>query len=293
MAEQIVIIGAVAAGMSAASKIRRINKEAEINVYTDEEYISYAACGLPYFIGGVTREIERLIARTPEQFKENNIHVHLLHKAEKIVPDQKKVIIKNTQETFEKGYDKLLIATGSDARKVPLENDGLQNIYKVRKIPDAINIKKAVERGAKKVVIVGAGYIGIEMVEIFKMLGLEVIVVEAGEQVLSDIDPDMAEFVTSYLKDNNVSVFLNEKVTGFQGQDVVSGVLTNKQQIDADLVILTLGSEPATQIASDCGIELTVSNAIKTNEYMQTNIPDIYAAGDCTAAYHVVYERDV
>ncbi|MDD4342976.1 MAG: FAD-dependent oxidoreductase [Eubacteriales bacterium] len=294
MPKQIVIIGAVAAGMSAASKIRRLNPDFEINVYTDEQYISYAACGIPYYLSGMTKDISDLIARTPEEFAAQNINVHMGYFVEKIVPEEKKVVVKGQDKSFEKKYDKLLIATGAGARKINFKNGDLKNIHTLRNLTDGIEIKKVIDKGVKKAVIVGAGYIGVEMVETFKRLGIETTIIEAGDRVLGNFDEEISEAVREYIDSEGIKVFLNEKVTGFEGENgVVKKVITENASHECDLVILTLGSVPNSKLAEEAGIELIEGKAIKVNQYMETNIPDIYAAGDCASHYHVVKEKDV
>lgn len=294
MSEQIVIIGGVAAGMSAASKMRRLNPNLEINVYTDEKFISYAACGIPYYLSGDIKDIHELVARTPEEFAEQNIHVHRENIVEKIIPKEKKIIIKNSQETYEKHYDKLLIATGAGARKVNFQGGDLGNIHTLRNLTDGIKIKEVLSKGIRKVIIVGAGYIGVEMVETFKKLGLETTIIEAGDRVLGNFDREISDTVEEYIKAEGIKVLLNEKVLGFKGiNGQVNKVITEKGEIDCDLVILTLGSVPNSKLAEDAGIELTKEKAIKINKYMETSIPDIYAAGDCASHYHIIYEKDV
>lgn len=294
MSKEMVIIGAVAAGMSAASKMRRLNPDLNINVYTDEEYISYAACGIPYYLSGMTKDLNDLIARKPEEFAAQNINIHMKHSVDSIIPEEKKIIIKSNSEVFEKKYDKLLIATGAGARKINFSGGDLKNIFTIRNLTEGVEIKKAIERGVKKAVIVGAGYIGVEMVETFKQLGIETTIIEAADRVLINFDKEISESVKDYIEQEGVKVFLNEKVTGFEGRDgFVSRVVTEKGFTDCDLVILTLGSVPNSILAEKAGIELTKEKAIKVNSFMETNISDIYAAGDCASHWHIVKEKDV
>lgn len=292
MGKKVIIIGAVAAGMSAASKMKRLDSSIEVVVYTDESYISYAACGLPYFISGFTPSVEDLVARTVEEFAEAGITVHIQHRVTKIIPEEKKVLIQTDFGEFYDVYDNLLIATGSRARKMDIFGLDLSGVYCLRTIPEGIGIKESIARGAKNAVIVGGGYIGIEMVEALQFLGLSITLVEAGSQVLSTLDPDMAEIVAAYLKNSGVELLLEEKVLGFSGTEKVDTVVTEKRSIPADLVILTLGSEPNSEIAQACGIELSALKGIRVNSRMETNLPDIYAAGDCTAVYHRLYGCD-
>lgn len=294
MSEQIVIIGGVAAGMSAASKIRRLNSNLEINVYTNEKFISYAACGIPYFLSGDVQDINNLVARSPEEFAEQNIQVHMENLVEKIIPEEKKIIVKVDKQRFEKKYDKLLIATGAEARKFNFPGGDLANIHSLRSLSDGIKIKNVINQGIKNVVIVGAGYIGVEMIETFKALGVQTTIIEAGDRVLGNFDKEISDTVEEYITKEGIKVLLNEKVIAFQGlEGQVKKVITENREIDCDLVILTLGSIPNSKLAQEAGIELTKHKAIKVNKFMETSIPDIYSAGDCASHYHILYKKDV
>lgn len=292
---KIVVIGGVAAGMSAASKAKRNNPNLTIQVFTKEEYVSYAACGLPYYIGGIVKDPHNLVARTVQEFSKQEIEVFTGHTVTKILPEKKKIKVLNKKnEEFFVDYDKLVIATGASPIIPPLEGLSLKNIFTVKSIPDAEIIKNTLQsQGIKKVVIVGGGYIGLEMVEALGYWGLDITIVELAPQLVGNIDSEMAEIVEKYLTAKGVKVRKGEKVLGFLGKEKVKAVKTNKGQIMADLVILAIGIKPNSELAKEAGIELGVKGAIKVNSKMETNISDIYAAGDCATAYHLLYKDNV
>ncbi len=293
MSLNIVIIGGVAAGMSAASKIRRLNKEAQIDVYTQENHISYAACGIPYYLSGQTKDLQDLVARTYEEFKASGINVHLEHEAIDLYPEKKEVLIKSKDGQFMKKYDKVLLATGASARLFDFPGRDLKNIFTLRNLTDGLAIKEALDKGVKKALIVGAGYIGVEMTETFKELGIETVIVEAADRVLVNFDMEISNFVKKHLEEEGVEVLLNQRVESFEGQEgYVKRVITESGPIDCDLVLLTLGSVPNSGLAQRAGIELTKERAILVNEYMETSHPDVYAAGDCASHWHIVKKKN-
>lgn len=293
MPSNFLIIGGVAAGMSAASKIRRMDKEAVINVYTQENHVSYAACGIPYYLSGKTKSLDDLLARTVAEFEQAGINLHLEHEVKKIIPQEKKVLIEHEGQEIEKEYDKLLIATGASARMFDFPGKELKNIFTLRNLTEGMQIKEALDKGVKKAVIVGAGYIGVEMTETFKELGIETVLVEAADRVLVNFDLEVSEYVKKYLEEDGVEVLLNKRVEAFEGQDsYVKRVITQDASIDCDLVLLTLGSVPNSGLAKEAGLELTKEGAILVNEYLETSHPDIYAAGDCASHWHIIKEKD-
>jgi NADPH-dependent 2,4-dienoyl-CoA reductase/sulfur reductase-like enzyme len=291
---KIVVIGGVAAGMSAASKAKRNNSKNEVEVYTQEEYISYAACGIPYFVEDLIKDSGHLVARTIEQFAKQGIKIFTGHTVTQIIPEEKKIkVLDREQNKIWVDYDKLIIATGASAVVPPLEGLNLKNIFTVKSITDAEKIKKKLQEGNfKKAVIVGAGYIGLEMVEALSSWELDVTLVELAPQIIGNIDADMAQLVENYLISNGIKVRKEEKVLGFKGIETVQFVKTDKGEIETDLVILAIGVKPNSELAKEAGIQLGVKNAIKVNNRMETNITDIYAAGDCATAYHLVYKDE-
>lgn len=283
---KLVVIGAVAAGTKAASKAKRDNPDMDVKVFTRERYISYAGCGLPYYIGGVIREKQELLVRSPQDFKnEQGIDIYIEHEVKKINASEKKVTVENLKngEKSEYSYDKLIIATGASPIVPPLENIDLGNIFTLRSVSDAFAIRELLESGkVKKAVVVGGGFIGLEAAENLKHRGIDVTIVELVPHILPPFDEEIALFAQNHMIDKGVKIMTGQKVTGFEGTDgKVSTVKTSAGDIEADMVILSIGVRPNTAVAVDAGIELGATKAIKVNKYMETNIKDIYAVGDC------------
>lgn len=296
--EKIVIIGGVAAGTKAAAKSRKINPEAEIDIYTDDTHVSYSICGLPYFIEGNFDNYKMLIAREPDEFEQENIHIHLLHKVTKILPDKKQIIVLNLEKNEEitVNYDKLVISTGAHPIIPSIKNINLKNVFTVRTIEDGLNIKEKLKT-SKQAVIIGGGYIGIEILEAFVKQGLTVKLIEFAPHIMSVFDDDMSELIKETIleKDNDkVEIITSDLVTELIGEVEVKGVKTkNGLQLDADIVIVATGVKPNVALAVDAGIELGETGAIKVNKKMQTNIPDIYAAGDCAEKFLIVSQTPI
>ena len=296
MKTKVVIIGGGAAGPKIMAKLLRTKEfDCQIDMYTDENMISYSACGLPYYIEGLIEDVNRLIVRRPEQFEEQGAHVHLNKRCIKIVPDEHKVLVQdvNSDTVEEVEYDKLAITTGARPILPPIKNIHLKNIFTVRKVQDGIDIRNKIrESDTKKAVIVGGGYIGIEMLEALYANGIETILIEMNEHILSIFDPEMSDLIKEEIvqsSNGKVQIITSDAVVAFEGNDNVERIITaNGRVIDTDLVIVSVGVIPNTEIASDAGIELGVSNAIRVNNRMQTNIKDIYAAGDCIENFHLV-----
>ena len=296
MKTRVVIIGGVAAGPKIMAKLLRTKEfDCEINLYTEEDMISYSACGLPYFIEGLIDSPEKLIVRRPEQFEEQGAHVHLNKRCIKILPDEHKVLIQDTKTDIvqETEYDKLAITTGARPVLPPIKNLHLKNIFTVRKVQDGIDIRnKMREEQTKKAVIVGGGYIGIEMLEAFYLNGIETHLIEMDNHILSIFDPEISDMIKDEIirmSNGKVKITTSDAVIAFEGDECVKRLITAKGEIiDTDMVIISAGVTPNTEIARAAGIELGVSNAIRVNNRMQTNIKDIYAAGDCTENFHLV-----
>jgi NADPH-dependent 2,4-dienoyl-CoA reductase/sulfur reductase-like enzyme/rhodanese-related sulfurtransferase len=294
--QKLIVIGAVAAGTKAASKAQRDNPDFDVKVFTKERYISYAGCGLPYYIGGVIKEKQELLVRTVEDFKkEQNIDIFIEHEVKKINASEKKVIVEDLRsgEVSEFPYDKLIIATGASPIVPPIENVNLRNIFTLRSVSDAFAIRELLDSGAaKKVVVVGGGFIGLEAAENLKHRGLDVTIVELVPHILPPFDEEIALYAQNHMISKGVNILTGQKVTGFEGVDGrVTIVKTSAGDIEADLVILSIGVRPNTGIAAEAGIELGVSKAIKVNEYMETSIKDIYAAGDCAENINLITKK--
>lgn len=296
--EKIVIIGGVAAGTKAAAKSRRLKPDAKIDIYTEDTHVSYSACGLPFFIEGNFDDEGMLFAKNIEEFEQDNINIHLLNKVIKILPNKKQIIVLNIEKNteFNVDYDKLVITTGARPFIPPIKNINLKNVFTLRTIEDGINIKQKV-LNSKKAVIVGGGYIGIELLEAFVKQGLNVTMIEFAPHIMPIFDDDISEIIKSHILERdgkNVKIVNSDSVTELLGENEVRGVKTkNGLEFEADLVIVATGVKPNVEIAVDAGIELGETGAIKVNQKMQTNIPDIYAAGDCVEKINMVSNTPV
>ena len=292
---KLIVIGGVAAGMSAASKLKRLNKDAEIVVYEKGNDLSYGACGLPYFVSGENDDYKKMVMRSKEQFEKMGMHVFTRHEVVKVDPSKKQVMVKNLANgsLFLDVYDKLVIATGATPITPPFEGVNLGHIHVLKTIEDGIKIKEVAEKETvKNVVVVGAGYIGIEVVEAMIHRGKNVRLIELGARILTSFDPEITDITESHLKDKGVTFNLGERVERFYGVDTVTGVQTDKGVYEADLVVLAIGVTPATGFLKDTGINLASNKAIVIDREMRTNVTDIYAAGDCAQVYHKVMEEN-
>jgi len=290
MSKRLLVIGAVAAGTKAAAKARREHPDWDITVLEKGSDISYAGCGLPYFIGGVIRERRQLVVRTPEHFlKEFGIKILTGHEATSIDVKSKSVVAKDLTTGEDKSfpYDTLIIATGATPVVPPVPGIDLPGVHTVRSITDAEQIAGALAGRAGKIaeraVVVGGGMIGLEVAENLKARGLEVAVVELTSQVLPGFDPEMAALVEEALRANGVDVYTGEKVTSFAaGPDGrLSKAVTSSREIPCDLAIWATGVKPNTALAKAAGIELGPTGAIKVDDNMRTSVPDVFAVGDC------------
>lgn len=291
---RIVIIGGVAAGTSAAAKARRNNESAEIVIYDKDRFISYSACGMPYYIGGEVEEAEKLTPRDPAFFKSKyNVDVKIQHEVLSVNPETKSMEIKNllSNEVFTDYYDKLVLATGASAIKPPVEGNSASHVFTLRNIVDMNNIKTFIDSAhPRKAVIVGSGFIGLEVCENLKNLGIEVTLVERLPQVTPGLDPDMAVYVEDHLKKNGVAVYTGLSAVKIEKDKVF---LEDGEVIAADFVLLSTGVRPNTKLAASMGVELGESKAIKVNDTMMTNLADVYACGDCIEQFHLVTGKSV
>lgn len=299
MSKHLIIIGAVAAGTKVAAKARRECEELKITVYTAEEYISYAGCGLPYFISDDIKHKGELLVKTVEDFKsKDNITINILSKVTKIDPVKKEVTVLNIKENkeFVDKYDFLLIATGASPIIPALEGIHLKNIFTLRSVSDALNIKNLINTGnIKRAVIIGGGLIGMECTEAFVKRGIEVTVIELVDQILSPLDKDMADIVEKHCSQKGVAFLKSDGVKSFVGDKSgkVCKVITNNNEVEADIVLLSIGIKPNVDIAREAGIEIGITKAIKVNKRMQTNFSDIYAAGDCVESHNMVTNKPI
>lgn len=290
---RLIVIGAVAAGTKAASKAKRENPDMDVKIFTKEEHISYAGCGLPYYIGGVIKEKHELVVRTPEVFKsEQDIDIFIKHEVTKIDPNTKTVYVTDlsTDKQLEYGYDKLIIATGASPIKPPLENIDLKNIFTLRSVTDAFEIRDLVDAGkVGKAVVVGGGFIGLEVAENLKHKGVDVTLIELAPHILPPFDEEIALLAQKHMIEKGVNIVTGEKVLGFEGKDgAVAKVKSTAGDFDADIVVLSIGVRPNVKLAAEIGIELGVTGAIKVDKKMQTNVNDIFAIGDCAENINLV-----
>lgn len=296
--DKIVIIGGIAAGAKAAAKARRLKPDAQIDIYTDDTHVSYSACGLPFFIEGNFDDPKMLIAREVEEFEQSNIHIHLRNKVTKILPQSKQILVLDMEkdQEFSVDYDKLVITTGARPFIPPIKNVNLKNVFTLRTLEDGINIKEKVLK-SKNAVIVGGGYIGIELLEAFVKQKLNVKMIEFAPRIMPIFDDEISDLIKEHIlkKDGEqVEIINSDSVTELLGEGEVTGVKTkNGLEFNADLVIIATGVTPNVELAVDAGIELGKTGAIKVNNRMQTNIQDIYAAGDCVENIHMVSKTPV
>lgn len=288
---RILILGGVAAGTKIAAKLMREDRGNEVIVLNKGKHISYAGCGLPYYVGHVIEEKEQLIVNTPEKYEKlTGATVLTEMEAVRVHPQEKKVEAVNvkTQEAQTFAYDRLVISVGADPVKPPVAGCDLKNVYFVRTPEDAISIRAAADLEAvKRAVVVGAGYIGLEIAENLKLLGIETHVLDMAPQALPGFDPEMAAYAREKLLESGISVVTGVAVTGIEGDGRVERVVTDAQSYPADLVVLSAGIRPNTAFLDGIGLEM-VKGTILTNAKGETNLPDIYAAGDCAMVRHAV-----
>ena len=291
---RIIIIGAVAAGTSAAAKARRNSEDAEIVVYEKDSFISYSGCGMPYYIGGIVESAEELTPRDPAFFKSKyNVDILTRHEVLSISSDAKNVTVKNlvTGDVFTDHFDKLVIATGARASIPPIVGADRAHVFTLRNIGDMIRIKAFIDANQPRTAaIIGTGFIGLEMCENLKRLGMEVTLLEKLPQVTPGLDADMAVHVLKHIEKNDVPVLTDVSILEITKTEVV---LADGKRVPADMVLISTGVRPNTELAAAAGIELGVAGAIRVNTRMQTNVPDVYACGDCIEHFHVVTGKPV
>lgn len=290
---KVVIVGGVAGGATAAARIRRLEENAEIIVFERSGYVSYANCGLPYYIGGVITDPGDLTLQTPESFRRRfQIDMRVHHEVISIHPERKSVTVRNleTGESFEESYDKLLLSPGAKPTRPPLHGQTLDSLFTLRTVEDTLRIRNFVEkRKPKSVVLAGGGYIGLELAENLRDLGLQVTIVQRPKQLLTPFDPDMAAFVHSAMRKKGIHLLLGCQVDGFEAQEGgLKVLLKDRDPLIADMGILAIGVTPDTDLAKDAGIALGIKGSILVNDRMETSLPDIYAVGDAVEVHHFI-----
>lgn len=294
---KVVIVGGVAGGATAAARIRRLNEQAEIVVFERSGYISYANCGLPYYIGDVITDRSDLTLQTPESFFSRfrvNMKVH--HEVTAIHPDKKTVSVKNLQtgEEFEESYDKLILSPGAQPTQPRLPGLGLDKLFTLRTVEDTFRIKDYINKNnPKSAVLAGGGFIGLELAENLRELGMDVTIVQRPKQLMNPFDPDMASFIHNEMRRHGVKLALGHTVEGFAERNGgVDVLLKDETPLHADMVVLAIGVSPDTQLAKEAGLKLGIKGSIVVNDRMETSVPDIYAVGDAVQVRHFVTGQD-
>ena len=294
---KVIIIGGIAAGMSAAAKFKRLSPNDDVVVYEKGDIVSFGACGLPYYVGGFFDDSNEMIARTPEAFREAGVEIHTKHEVTNVDFSNKKVTVKNlnTNEVLEESYDKLMIASGARAIIPPIKNIDLENVVTLKSMDDGNKLRELMSKEEnKKIAIIGAGFIGLEAAEAAKHRGKEVTVIQLQDRVLQEVfDKDITDLLEEELRENGVNLLLSETVTELIGDGKVSKVKTNKREIEADIVILATGVKPNTDFLNCDEIKMIRNGAIVVDKYGRTSVEDIYAAGDCATINSLITDREI
>lgn len=290
---KVVIVGGVAGGASTAARLRRLDESAEITIYERSGYISYANCGLPYYIGEVIADKEELTLQTPESFYHRfQIKARVNHEVVDIDTEKKTVTVHNikTGEQFQDRYDKLVLSPGAKALKPPIPGIDGENIFTLRTVEDTLRIYDHVKKAkATSAIVVGGGFVGLEAAENLRHLGLEVTVVEAAPQVLAILDSDMVSQVHAVFRENGVRLVIGSGIAAFEREeDKAVGVLASGERIAADLILLAIGVAPDTALAEKAGLATGIKGSIAVNDRMETSVPDIYAVGDAVEIIHYI-----
>ena len=294
---KVVIVGGVAGGATAAARIRRLDEQAEVIVFERSGYISYANCGLPYYIGGVIEDPEDLTLQTLESFwKRFRIQMKVRHEVTAIHPDRKTVSVRNleTGEDFEEAYDQLLLSPGAKPVWPELPGMGSERLFTLRTVEDTFRIKEFINQNRpKSAVMVGGGFIGLEMAENLRQLGMEVTIVQRSRQLMNPFDPDMAAFIHNEVRKHGVKLMLGHSLEGFREKNSgLEVLLRDGVSVSADMVILAIGVTPESMLAKEAGLALGIKGSILVNDRMQTSAPDIYAVGDAVQVKHFVTGAD-
>lgn len=294
---KVVIVGGVAGGATAAARIRRLDEKAEITVFEKSGFISYANCGLPYYIGDVITDKEELTLQTPESFYNRfNVNVKVHHEVTAVHPNRKTVEVKNldTGEVFEEKYDKLLLSPGAKPIKPPFKGIDSDKLFTLRTVEDTLKIKEYVDKNKpKSAVVAGGGFIGLETAENLRELGVDVTIVQLLPQLMAPFDSDMASFIHSEVRKHGVKLALGRKVEDiYDENEKIVVALENDEPLTADMVVLAIGVAPDTSLAESAGLQLGVKNSIVVNDRMETSCPDIYAVGDAVQVKHFVSNEE-
>ena len=296
MSRKVVIVGGVAGGATAAARIRRLDEQAEIVVFERSGYISYANCGLPYYVGGVITDPEELTLQDPESFYARfRVVMKVRHEVTAIHPAEKTVSVRNleTGEIFDETYDSLLLAPGARPTVPDLPGVDSERIFKLRTVEDTFALReRLVQTQPKRAAVIGGGFIGLEVAENLRHAGVDVTILQRPKQVLSPLDADMASFVHAELRANGVNLMLGRSVTGFEtDENEIRVLLKDEAPFGADLVVLAIGVQPESALARATGLELGLKGSILVNDRMETSEKDIYAVGDAVQVRHFVTDQ--
>ena len=294
---KVVIVGGVAGGATAAARIRRLDEKAEIVVFERSGYISYANCGLPYYIGDTITDAEELTLQTPQSFFSRfRVDMKVLHEVTGIHPDKKTVSVKNlnTGEEFEESYDKLILSPGAKPTQPRLPGVGMDKVFTLRTVEDTMRIKEYINKNKpNSAVLAGGGFISLELAENLRELGMEVTIVQRPKQLMNPFDPDMAAFIHGEMRKHGVKLKLGYTVEGFEDKDGgVDVLLKDAEPLHADMVVLAIGVTPDSSLAKEAGLELGIKGSIVVNDRMETSLRDIYAVGDAVQVKHYVTGED-
>ncbi len=297
MNRKIVIVGGVAGGATAAARIRRLDEEAEIIVFERSGYVSYANCGLPYYIGDVITDQEELTLATPESFFSRfRIDMKVNHEVTAINTERKTVSVKNlnTGEEFEESYDKLLLSPGAKPTQPKLPGLGIDKLFTLRTVEDTLKIKEYINKHKpKSVVLAGGGFIGLELAENLRDIGMDVTIVQRPKQLMNPFDADMAAIIHSQMRKHGVKLALGYNVEGFEEEEKgVKVLLSGREPLHADMAVLAIGVTPDTVLAKEAGLELGIKGSIVVNQRMETSVADIYAVGDAVQVKNYVTGED-
>lgn len=294
---KVVIVGGVAAGATAAARLRRLDEQAEILIFERSGYISYANCGLPYYIGDVITDPEALTLQSPEQFFARfRVQVRVRHEVTALHPERKTVSVTDlaTGRTFEESYDKLILAPGARPTQPRLPGVGLERVFTLRTVEDTFRIKEFIQKNKpRSAVLAGGGFIGLELAENLRELGMEVTIVQRPKQLMNPFDADMAALIHAEMRRHGVQLALGSTVEGFTPTNSGVEVLRKDEpSLQADMVVLAIGVTPDTALAKSAGLALGIKDSILVNDRMETSVPDIYAAGDAVQVRHAVTGQD-
>lgn len=290
---KIVIVGGVAGGATTAARLRRLDEQAEIVVFERSGFISYANCGLPYYIGDVITDSDQLTLQTPESFHSRfRVSMKVHHEVTALYPEKHMVSVKNleTGEEFQETYDKLILSPGAKPTQPKLPGTNIDKLFTLRTVEDTLRIKDYIQKNQpKSAILAGGGFIGLELAENLRELGMDITIVQRPKQLMNPFDSDMAAFIHNEMRKHGVKLALGHTVEGFrETQDGVQVLLKDEAPLQADMVVLAIGVTPDTKLAKEAGLELGIKGSILVNEHMQTSAPDIYAVGDAVQVKHYV-----